>query len=110
MMNVTRPTSLLKFFYETQLGQYNAVFIQDTFTQGKLTFLLHCITFCYCEMDLPHVNGISQWAIFLAQELHSWSNRQAQNSQGMGGGCNGSSNRIMLTRDVLLFCGFLVLN
>ena len=33
-----------------------AVFTRDTFTRGKLTFLWYCVTFCYCEMHLPHVN------------------------------------------------------
>ena len=37
-------------------GQNIAVFTRDTFTWGKLTFLLYCIRFCYYEMHLPHVN------------------------------------------------------
>ena len=28
----------------------------DTFTRGKLAFLFYCVTFCYCEMHLPHIN------------------------------------------------------
>ena len=40
-----------KYWFES-----NTVFTRDTFTWGKLTFLLYCVTFCYCEMHLPHVN------------------------------------------------------
>ena len=37
-------------------GQGYAVFTRDTFTWAKLTFLLYCVTFCCCEVHLPHIN------------------------------------------------------
>ena len=33
-----------------------AVFTRDTFTRGKLTFLLYCVTFSIVKWHLPHVN------------------------------------------------------
>ena len=55
-----------------------ALFTRDTFTWGKLTFLLYCVTFCYCEMHLPHVNvsrvntALESKAIFRDYNLSQW--------------------------------------
>ena len=37
----------------------DAVFTRDTFTWGKLTFLLYCVTFCYCEMTFTSRKRVS---------------------------------------------------
>ena len=42
-----------------RIVQTNAVFIQDTFTWGKLTFLLYCVTFSNCEMTFTSCKCVS---------------------------------------------------
>ena len=49
-----------------------AVFTRGTFTWGKLTFLLYCVTFCCCEMHLRRkrlsckhgISSICEWKTF----------------------------------------------
>ena len=45
-----------KYTKYRMLRMANAVFTRDKFTWGKLTFLLYCVTFGYCEIHLPHVS------------------------------------------------------
>ena len=49
-------------------GTTTAVFTRDTFTSGKLTFLLYCITFCYCEMHLTHL--LNKFHVHFIIHLH----------------------------------------